>query len=145
MYFDGLIQFDDNGRLYINHECESCMKFPLEDLNEPCIECNYSKLALIKLEGKIDRANRAIDLMGKSFTENDGEEIDVREAFVHISEIKLGGSGMDKMILQDIDMTDEIRGMADLAEHMVRVIIYPTNIRHVEGDDYDDDGYEEVM
>jgi hypothetical protein len=138
MHFEGLLQFDDDGRLYIDHVCESCMKFPLEDLNEPCLECGYMRSKLIQLEKYMNRANKALDLMATAIKEDDqDDEIDVREAFLHLKSIKLGGSDMDTMVLVDIDQTDEIRRMADLAEHMVRVIIYPTNMRHIEGDDYE--------
>lgn len=142
MNFDGIIQFDESGRLYIDHECEMCMKYPLEDLNEPCLACGCSQLSLIQLEKLVNRANKAIDLMGNLVKEDDhDDEIDVREAFLHLNGIQLGGGEPDTMILMDIEQTDEIRKMADLADHMVRVIIYPTNVRNVDmfdiGDDYE--------
>lgn len=138
MHFDGLIQFDEDGRLYIDHDCQMCFKFPLEHINEPCLQCGYSKLNLIKLEKLVTRTNKAIDLMANMIKEDDHDnEINVREGFLQLSTIKLGGNGMDSMTLVDIDQTDDIRGLADLADHMVRVIIYPTNIRHIEGDDYE--------
>jgi hypothetical protein len=144
MVFDGILQFDDDGRLYINHHCDICEKFPLENLNEPCLKCGYSQQTLITLERYVNRANKAIDLMGKFIGEDADDNIDVREAFLHLSSITLG-KGLDEVVFTDIDQTDEIRGLADLAEHMCRVIIYPTNIRHIEGDDYieeDDDEYD---
>jgi len=133
MQTDGLLQFDENGRLYINHDCEACKKFPLENLNEACLECGYSRSELIQLEGLVNRANKAIDMMSNALTEEDGKEIDVREVFLHVKEIRLGGDKPDMIILQDLDMTDGIRDLSDLAEHMVRVIIYPTNMRMIEG------------
>jgi hypothetical protein len=133
----GLIQFDDDGRLYINHECKVCSMFPLENLNEPCLSCGISQQELIVLKKNVNRANKALDLFAK-FLGEDENDIDVREAFLHLSSISLG-EGFDQVVFTDIDQTDEIRGLADLAEHMCRVVIYPTKIRHIEGDDYYED------
>lgn len=136
-----LLQFDDNGRLYINHECETCMKFPLENLNEPCLQCGHSQIKLITLEKNVTRVNKALDLMANFLGDDMNEDIDVREAFLHLSGIKLG-DGFDEIFFTDLDMTEEIRGLADLADSMCRVIIYPTNIRHKEVefiDEYEDE------
>jgi hypothetical protein len=134
---NGLLYFEDNGRLNIDHECEMCMKFPLENLNEPCLSCGVSQGELLTLEKNVQRVNKALDLMNKFGLDEEGD-VDVREAFLHLSSIQLG-DGLDQLLFTDIDQNDEIRGLADLTEHMCTVVIYPTNIRHVEGDDYIDE------
>lgn len=139
MKFDGILQFDDHGRLYMNHECDMCFKYPIEDMSEPCLKCGHTQLELITLENKVNRVNKAIDLMAKFIGEDDDVEVDVREAFLHLSGIKLG-EGMDEMIFTDVDMTQEIRGLADVVESMCRVIIYPTDIHvHENPEEYEDE------
>lgn len=138
MNVNGLLQFDEDGRLYIDHYCETCEKFPLENIDEPCLSCGHSQANIITLEKLVKRANKALDLIG----DIDDDGIDVREAWLQLSSIKLG-NGLDQVVFTDIDMTDEIRKLADLTEHMCRVIIYPTNIRHIEGDDYYEDEFYE--
>lgn len=132
----GLVYFEDNGRIYLNNECEMCFNYPLENLNEPCLACGLTQQELITLEKNIERANKALDLFSK-FSDDDDLK-NSREAFLHLSGINLG-DGLDQVVFTDIDQTDEIRGLADLTEHMVTLVIYPTNIRHVEGDEYYED------
>lgn len=127
-----MLNFDDSGRLYIDHECEMCEKFPLENLNEPCLNCGHSQYELMALEKYVNRANMAIDMYAPSEDEEIG--VKVLEGFVQLSSIKLG-KGLDEATLTDIDLTDDIRKWAEFTDHMVRVIIYPTDIRHQEEDD----------
>ena len=91
----GILQFDDSGRLWINHECEMCNTFPLEDWNEPCLNCGHSLDELVTLESYVNRANKAIDILANSV--EDVKEIDVRKGFLQLSCIKLG-NGFDEVL-----------------------------------------------
>ena len=132
-----MIAFDENGKLYINHYCDYCERFPLENLEEKCSGCGFSQLDIITTEQNVNRHNKALDyyrLMG-----NDDKDVEQRQATLHLTSCILGGDNFDQLVFTDIDETDEIRGLAQFTDQMCQVVIYPMNMRIREIDyNYDD-------
>jgi hypothetical protein len=135
-----MLYFDVAGRLNYEHGCEGCLKYPLEDLEEPCLLCGYSQKEIEDIHSKVEAMNEAYEKYGQNFEENPRSK--PRNAFLHLSNISLGGD-FDTMVLTDIDMNDDIREMADLTEHMVEIIVYPTDIVNKCLYDDDDEYWEE--
>lgn len=134
-----MLYFDVVGRLSYNHGCEGCDKYPLEDPSEPCILCGYSQDDIGSVYSQVEAMNEAYDKYGQNF--EDKPKSKSRSAFLHVSHICLGGE-YDTMTLTDVDMDGDIRKLADLTEHMVELVIVPTDIVHkglYNDDDYEDD------
>lgn len=113
-----LLYFGEDGRLYINHECELCKSYPLEDLNEPCSACGYSQAELLELKRNVDNMNESYDFFN-IYNDNSFS----KGAFLRVSSIKIG-QGLDSITLHDTEHSGRIRSMADLVDKYCYVIFY---------------------
>lgn len=132
-----LLYFGEDGRLYINHECELCKSYPLEDLNEPCFACGYSQAELLELKRNVDNINEAYDFFNIYKKDSDSFS---KGAFLRVSSIKIG-QGLDSITLHDPEHSGRIRGMADLVDKYCYVIFYYDKNEEVEDDLFFDDEY----
>ena len=133
-----MLNFDNNGLLTFSHDCEACDRFPNEDPSEPCIMCGFAHADIIKAENRVNAMNRCYMTYDEDFNNNDH----IRKSNLHVSHLSIGGEGLDQLTLCDIDMNDDIRGLADLTDQVVDIYMIPTGIVYKESlnDDFDDEG-----
>lgn len=134
-----MLFFDHNGKLAYTHHCEGCERFPLEDSDEPCLMCGYTKNEVDAVREKVEVMNQLYEKHGEEYHEKPIQHS--RNAFLQLHAITIGGEDYDYVTFADIDMNDDIRKLADLTDHMVELIIIPTDIAHKELNYDDEDDY----
>lgn len=124
-----LVYFTEDGRLELDHDCEMCNEYPLEDMNEPCLNCGYAQVDLLTVIGHIARANRAIDFYnGLNQDENDKGSV-VIQSTLTLSHVSLGGNDCNKLVFSDYeDSPYLIPSFAPFIHHECDVIIYPKKV-----------------
>lgn len=125
-----LLYFGEDGRLYIQHECEMCELHPLEDLNEPCLECGYSQAELLDLQSKVEKQNEAYDFF-KVYTNKKEDNPQVKGALLHVQSIVLG-EGVDRITLADLENSGKLRDMAGMTDKLCYAIFYWDKEQEVE-------------
>lgn len=117
-----LLYFGEDGRLYINHECDFCTKYPLEDINETCLECGYSQAELLDLKVKVDKQNEAYDFF-KVYTNKKEDNPQVKGALLYVQAVNFG-DGYDKIVLSDLEESGKLRDMAEMVQKNIYAVFY---------------------
>lgn len=126
-----LVYFSEDGRLYLDHDCEMCEKYPIEDLNSECLECGVSRNDLIELESHIANTNRAIDFFNSKAKIS---ELDVHNtsevvtAELNLSHVSMGGNDCDKIVFSDFEDTGIVSQFADYIRQDCVVVVYPKGL-----------------
>lgn len=128
-----LLYFNDYGRLEIEHECEMCEQFPLESLNEPCLNCGVTQSDLIELKTHVANTNEAIDYYNSKIKKNDDGKPVAISAELVLSHVSIGGNDCNKIVLSDYEGSPYLVPIfAPFVNFACDVIVYPKIIDEID-------------
>lgn len=123
-----LVYFGENGRLNLDHDCEMCNEYPVEDMNEPCLACGYAKVDLIEVNNRITETNRAVDFFNAKSKDNNSS-VTAIHCELTLSHVSLGGTDCDKIVLSDLNDSEQMVSLfAPFVRHDCEIVVYPKGL-----------------